>query len=117
MRDSTNAPVTLGVPLLITGLAADATSRTYRYYFKDRNTANTVDLFGTGTIIVNFLDWGTSTTTDAGRPAWNTVGHADAVGDSLVTDGWNVKGLSQSFTLARPPTGPARPPGRAASAR
>ena len=82
MRDATGAPIPSALPLLITGLAADATSRTYRYFFKDRNKANTVDLFGPGTVVVNFLGYGPSTATDAGRPAWTTVASRRRVGDS-----------------------------------
>ena len=56
MRDATGAPVVVGVPLLIAGLGADATSRTYRYFLKDRNTGNTVDLFGAGDVLLTFVD-------------------------------------------------------------
>ena len=36
MRDASGAPVIVGLPVLIDGFKADATTVTYRYYFKDR---------------------------------------------------------------------------------
>ena len=41
MVDATGAPVLVGAPLLIAGFGANDTSRTYRYFFKDKLKTNT----------------------------------------------------------------------------
>ena len=102
MRDSSNAPVLVGIPLLISGLGPAATTRTYRYYFKDRNTANTIDLFGPGTITVSFLGW--TGTPPNQVPAWASVPAGTDpsvayVGTSASPTGWNLPNLTQTFTL------------------
>ena len=84
MRDATGAPVVVGVPLLIAGFGDTATTRTYRYFLKDANTANTTDLFGPGTVTLTFKD------------------NSFCVAPCAVTTpfaGQNVRGLSQTFTL------------------
>ena len=102
MLDGTGAPVLVGLPLLIAGRAADATSVTYRYFFRDRNKANTIDLFGAGSVVVNFLGYGAADPTHPyGRPAWATTATQTTPIDYADSDreGWNVPGLSQTFTL------------------
>ena len=51
----TGAPILVGAPLLISGLADDATTVTYRFFFKDKDKSNTIDLFKPGTVTVEFL--------------------------------------------------------------
>ncbi len=83
--------------MLITGRGATATSVTYRYFFKDRNTANAVDLFGPGNVLVSFVGWGQpSTTFPQGQPAWWTTARTTS---TTSTTGWNIAGLTQTFTL------------------
>ena len=74
---STGAPILVGPPVLINGTDADATSRTYRYYLKDRDAQNATELFGTGQVTLEFV---------AGS-------FATAAGVQ------NGQGLKQSFTL------------------
>ncbi len=89
LLDAAGAPVLVGMPLLISGRAADAQVVTYRYFFKDRDTKNSVDLFKTGSITVQFLG-------SAADPAWTT---ALATSNVLDTTGKNIPGLTQTFTL------------------
>ncbi|HPV80387.1 MAG TPA: hypothetical protein PLK64_11350, partial [Dermatophilaceae bacterium] len=51
----TGAPLIVGQPLLISGRAATATTVTYRYFLKDKNTANTIGMFTSGAIQVEFF--------------------------------------------------------------
>ena len=51
----TGAPLIVGQPLLISGRAATATTVTYRYFLKDKNTANTIGMFASGAIQVEFF--------------------------------------------------------------
>ncbi|MCU1583368.1 MAG: hypothetical protein JWO01_2756, partial [Microbacteriaceae bacterium] len=54
--DANGAPVILGTPLLISGIAATATSVTYRYFLKDKNPNNTLGLFtGSGNVTITMI--------------------------------------------------------------
>ena len=97
LLDANGAPITLGVPLLISGLGDTALSRTYRYYFKDRNTANTIDLFGPGEVVVTFQQAYAATP----AYAWATSANAQTAPDTTSAHaGWNILGLRQTFTLS-----------------
>ena len=101
MVDATGAPVLVGLPLLISGRGADATAVTYRFFFKDRNKTNAIDLFGPGAITVSFLGWGVADPSHpVGRPAWNTQGNGFDSSTPTDTTGWNIRGLTQGFTLS-----------------
>src|SRR5439155_3200419 len=75
--DATGAPILIGPPVLIAGTDAQATSRTYRYYLKDKDSHNGVELFGAGEVTVEFIGG-----------SFATVANAQ-----------NVQGLKQKFTL------------------
>ena len=61
MLTATNAPVLMGSPLLVSGTAGTSKALTYRYFLKDKNTANTLEAFQAGAITVTFTPGGFST--------------------------------------------------------
>src|SRR5207245_1428218 len=77
VNSSTGTPLLVGPPVLIAGTDAQATSRTYRYYLKDKDSHNGVELFGAGEVTVEFIGG-----------SFATVANAQ-----------NVQGLKQKFTL------------------
>ncbi len=63
--DAAGAPILVGVPLLISGRDAGATTVTYRFFLRDKTPNDATGLFKPGTVEVVFL--GTSA-----NPAWTT---------------------------------------------
>src|SRR2546430_6192701 len=61
VNSSTGTPLLVGPPVLIAGTDAQATSRTYRYYLKDKDSHNGVELFGAGEVTVEFIGGPVST--------------------------------------------------------
>ena len=61
MLNANNAPVLLGSPLLVSGVEGTSKALTYRYFLKDKNTANTLELFQAGGITITFNAGGFST--------------------------------------------------------
>ena len=61
MLTAANAPVLIGSPLLVSGTAGTSKALTYRYFLKDKNTANTLEVFQVGAITVTFTQGGFST--------------------------------------------------------
>ena len=84
----------LGTPILITGTKADATSVTYRYFLKDKNAQNTIDLFVTGEVKVEFVR------DDVAGSFFATSADATASSNGTTVATKNIPGMSQSFTLS-----------------
>ena len=109
MLDSAGSPVLVGLPLLISGTALGATSVTYRYFLKDRNKTNTVDLFGPGEVRVVFqASYGaTDSSHPYGTPAWASTTNQDTPIPLMDANkpGWNILGLTQTFTLSNTAAG------------
>jgi len=58
-------PVILGSPLLLRGTENDAKSVTYRFFLKDKDTTNAVEVFQPGTVTVTFAAGGFSAATSS----------------------------------------------------
>src|SRR3954454_639396 len=88
--DATNHPLIVGEPSLVAGTSATATSVTYRYFLKDKNTQNAIDLFQPGQITI----------------AFGTTSFCSGSGSCTVNNG-NGAGMTQSFTLSAAAPGAA----------
>ena len=89
----TGAPILVGAPLLISGITKagepEAKVVTYRFFFKDKDKTNNVDLFKPGTITVEFFR------DDVNGRYFKTL--EPETGPTYGAR--NAAGLSQSFTL------------------
>ncbi|HWG93174.1 MAG TPA: VCBS repeat-containing protein, partial [Mycobacteriales bacterium] len=102
LLDAGGAPVTVGLPLLVSGREPGATTVTYRYFLKNRTVGTRLapapDLFKAGDVEVVVAG------TDA-QPAFRT--EAFVAGPTTDLSGRSTAGLVQAFTLSATAPGAA----------